>query len=173
MQLNDLPAGWIVWIDEDDDEDDSSGTNFCDAPDFEEQLDAEAHAEAEAQYAAGELGPFLMQMATSLSERDAELGMDRMREAFSCEEWTEIDDDGNEILWTFSEMSFPPVGDEVFARRIEMTVQGFPFAIDLVIVRDRGFVVLTMHFGLFSVDSSLTEDLIRATLERIAQLPQP
>ena len=164
--LDDLPSGWITSPPSDDD--DTDDTSFCDAPPFEDELDNVPSANVE--YQAGDFGPFLIEAVAYLGESDADLFMDQIRTAMGCDTWTDVDKDGTETVWTFAEMSFADIGDDVFARKLSADSGSFPIAGDLVVVREGEFVVIAINIAIGAVDSSITEDVVVFTVERVARL---
>lgn len=186
LSLDDLPAGWIQVEDElgdtTDEFDDISDDPF-DAPCgiTEEDLDFEPVAEGERNFEGGELGPFLSQNIVQLENSDeaAEV-MDTFRLWFDCEEWTEVDEFGDEVTFTIEEAPFAEVGDDVFAMSI-----GFDFgemseeeeammalfgdiSFDFVFVRRNEYVSMMLYFDIFSMGDIDFESLVRLADEKMS-----
>jgi hypothetical protein len=167
IRAGDLPGSWTEdpTFFEDDGDDDST---LCDAPSLEREF--EPRARAEIAFAGGALGPFLAQRIAYLTEDDAIEGMEYVRENLTCTTWVETNEDGSQTVWTLREVPFPDIGDDVFIRRAEGEAEGFPVAADFAFVRQGPFLVLVMNFGVGTVDSALTERVVRLTVDRLVDL---
>jgi hypothetical protein len=170
--LADMPAGWVVSDDDDDDDDaveDDDAENLCGAEPFDDIFDDVPNADVE--YQGGDAGPFFLQASAYLGEQDAVATMERLRTALSCETWTQTDDDdGSELVWTFADSTIEGIGDDLFARALNVESGGFVMSGDLVMVREAGFIIVSLHFGLGGVDSGVTASALQLTAERVGQL---
>lgn len=166
-QLDDLPAGWTVMLDDQEaDDDGSDDTNFCGragtAP-AELFADGEVRS-ASVSYAGADFGPFLIMMLVAADDEE------RMRQAtatvadlLSCSGWT--DADGTE--WTGGTMSFPALGEETTALAYS-GVSLLPLDVHVILVRDGNAVLLTVGMAVGgSPDAELEAQLIRDTLARL------
>jgi len=159
IKLGDLPTGWTADTSDDDDSDAEPGV--CNT----ESINAEhpAASRVEANFTGGQLGPYLGQTIGEYNDDEAEIAMQATREAIACGSWT--DSDG--VEWTINEMSFPDLGDDTLAFKITGTTSGFALAAEMAVVRDDNKIIAITHSGLGSVDSSLTEQVMRTTLDRL------
>lgn len=159
--VEDMPAGWSIEEDAGDDDGDVVG-QFCNVAPVNELIDADA--EAERRFTAGESGPFFTQLLTAMEyESDAEAGMDRIREALGCGEWTDAEAD---TTWTISEISFPDLGEETAAYRFSTTNGSSSTNGNVVAIRDGGVVLLVVHIELGELNSGLTEELTRKAFDK-------
>lgn len=163
-ELGDLPSGWVVSVD--DEEDDDETDEVC-GESAEEDL--EPLAEAAVGFEQSEFGPFI---ATALMTMDdADDALDKVREGFSaCTEWTVVDEDGAEITYHLSPLSFAEVGEEAFAVRMSAAIPFFgAFTGDLVYFR-RGSTLASMaalSLGPVGPDTELLEELALDTDARL------
>lgn len=154
LALEDMPSGWSVEPPDEDDGDDDA--TFCDAEPLTEEIDADASAERD--FSAGEAGPFLFELLAAMSEDEASRGVDYVRDAFDCGEWTDPEDD---TVWNISEISFPEMGDETAAYRLSTTAGIFSANGNVVVVRNGGVLMMLVHVELGELDSELTEEMAR------------
>ena len=160
LALEDMPSGWS--IDAAGGDDDAVANQFCNVAPLDGLLDADA--EAERRFTAGESGPFFTQRLAAMEfASDAEDGMDRIREAFGCGEWTDAEADAT---WTIAEVSFPDLGDETAAYRFSTTAGSVTTNGNAVAIREGGVVLLVVHIELGELDSGLTEELTRKAFDK-------
>ena len=161
LTVEDMPSGWTI----DDNVDDA--IQVCNAALFDELIDPDA--EAKRHFTTGETGPFLTQHLAALEyEDDAIDGIDRIREAFGCGEWT---DASSGTTWTISETTFPDLGDETAAYHVSSTgTDGVPTNGTAVVIRDGGVILLVVHVALGELDSSVTEELTREAFDKAREL---
>ena len=161
LAVEDMPSGWTI------DEDSRSGdaTQVCNTTPMDEVIAPDAAAERA--FTGGETGPFLTQHLIALEyEDDAMNGIDRIREAFGCGEWTDPETD---TTWTIAETAFPDLGDETTAYRLSTTGTDNDVSMDgnAVVIRDGGVILLVVHVVSGEIDSSVTEELIRTAFDKI------
>lgn len=159
IKLSDLPTGWTADTSIDDSSDDEPGV--CNML----SINAEhpAARKAEASFTGGQLGPFLNQLIAEYNDDEAEIAIQSGRDAIACGSWT----DGDGVEWTINEMSFPDVGDEKIAIKVTGTSDGFAITAEMIVIRDGNKLISVTHSGLGSVDSSLTEQVVRTSLDRL------
>lgn len=164
LQLGDLPTGWSV---SPPDEEEDTSDDFCDGADPFNEIAAQE--EAESNFEQSELGPFAASGA-SVYEDDDQAGevLDLLAAvANDCQSFTQVDEDGAEVEYTITPLSFPDLGDDTFAFRMSATTFIGPLALDMAAVREGSLVVTVIHGGFGAVDSALTETLMRTMLDRV------
>jgi hypothetical protein len=189
LSLDDLPEGWVQVDEEFEDEFDEFGDisdepfdspcGVTDPDDFD--IDFEPIADAERNFEGGELGPFVAQnLAQFESVEQAEEAMRVMRLMFDCEEWSEVDEFGEEMIFIIEQLPMDDVGDDVFAISIglefpDMSEEeaammalfgdiGFEF---IFIQRDEYFSML-MYIDIFGVSEADFESIVRRADEKMA-----
>lgn len=185
VSLEELPEGWMQVDDEEmlDGEDmgEVSEDPF-DAPCGIEPLDdtIEPVAEGERSFQGSELGPFfsqnLMQMG---STSDAEEVMSVMQELFSCEEWTETDEFGDEMTFSLDATEYEGAGDQAFALEIALSLEDLSeeeaammdmfgdFVFDMVIMRRGEYVSMMMFFDIFGMSETDFDSLIQTADQKL------
>lgn len=164
VTLQDLPAGWTTSAQDDDEEEDD---DICDDQDpFNE---VEPVEEAESSFEQGSFGPFLTSLAGRYTSTDeAQRVIDALADAVDqCQTFTEVDDDGTEMTYTFSALSFPKIADDTFAARLSGTTPIGPLAVDFAFARDDDVVVAIINGGLGAADTALTESMLRLMADRL------
>jgi len=159
-----LPAGWTTSAQDDDEEEDD---DICDDQDpFNE---VEPVEEAESSFEQGSFGPFLTSVAGRYTSTDeAQRVIDALADAVDqCQTFTEVDDDGTEMTYTFSALSFPKIADDTFAARLSGTTPIGPLAVDFAFARDDDVVVAIINGGLGAADTALTESMLRLMADRL------
>lgn len=169
LEVPELPTGWTlseVGMDDDDESETDDEEGICGAPPIDAQV--EASGEAERSFQASQLGPFAFHLiGLFATEDEAEQAFELTRQAFSCEQWTDVDETGEETVWQISPLSFPNPGDETFAVRINATSDGFAFEGDVIAVRvGRSFMVI-QNLGLGAVDSETTIAIVDAAVAKV------
>jgi hypothetical protein len=179
LSLDDLPSGWTITLDHfnGDAEMDDVSDEPWDAPCGIEPLEETYTpvAEGDLSFQGTELGPFLSQNLVLLeSASDAQAVMSLMRELFDCDEWIEIDEDGEEWVFEVNELPFGQVGDDHFALRIGLTYGDDPefgmfegIAFDLIIVQRDEYISMFMWVDLFGMSGVDLESLVRVGDEKI------
>lgn len=166
LMLGDMPTGWTTAPEMVTGDDDGGATGFCGEPPIDEQF--EPSAEAEAAFKKDDFGPFVNHAVATYESREAEQAMDAALEAAqSCQEWTETED-GEETTFTLQPVSFPTVGDQTVAFRINAESQDFTFTGDVVFWRRGDLISLFSHLAFQGgLDSDLTEELVMAADDKL------
>ncbi|MCC6388183.1 MAG: hypothetical protein IT302_12475 [Dehalococcoidia bacterium] len=166
LRLDDMPAGWSNWPDDDNDDDDG----WCGKPTAARAVPSSARASA--QFQQSDFGPFLAHTVTSYKGDDARRAFDYNVDLLKdCRTWTEPDENGHLVTYTISPLSFPKLGDQTFAFRLTMTpvpLVGLVTA-DAVYVR-RGTIVsnvIAMALGPGGTSGVQLEALVRKAVDRI------
>lgn len=190
LSLEDLPEGWMQVEDsfddvgDFDDFSDISNEPFeapCGLSDPGDEFDFEPVAEGEREFEGGELGPFLMQNVMQLENSDqAEEVMDLFRLWFDCDEWSEVDDFGDELTFVINDMEFADIGDDILAMSIglefgEMSEEEAAMmalfgdiSFDFVFVQRNEFVSMMMFMDIFGMDNVDFESLVQRADEKMA-----
>jgi len=163
VQLGDLPTGWAVMPPEESEDADDA---FCEGHDPLEAI--EPVEEAESTYSQGDFGPYLTSLAGRYTDEEtARSILDALAVAVdACQSFTETED-GAEITYTFSPLSFPKLGDDTYAARLSATTPFGPLAMDMAFTRVGDHVLAIINGGFGSADSALTETLLRLMVDRI------
>ena len=159
LTVEDMPSRWSI-----DEEGSSDTTQVCNAPPLGELIDPDA--EAERRFTTGETGPLLTQHLVALEyEDDAMNGIDRIREAFDCGEWTDSETD---TTWTIAETAFPELGDETAAYRFSTTGTDNDISTNgnAIVIRDGGVILLVVHVAPGEIDASVTEEITRTAFDK-------
>lgn len=145
LTVEDLPVGYSVWTDEDDDQNDDEP---CEGR-FENV--SEATVEAEASFSKGSFGPFLAHALGAFDqEATAKKAMAVVRAGLNdCQTYETTDEDGTVTTVRLTPLSFPKFGDETFALRL--TAEG-PFSAsgDIIFMRRGPAVALVLHIALLA-----------------------
>lgn len=163
VSLQDLPTGWTASTPEEDEKDDE----ICDGHDPFNAV--EPVEEAESHFEQGSFGPFLSSVAGRYASADDAQGvLDAVADAVDqCQTFTDVDDDGNEMTYTFAALSFPKLGDDTYAARLSATTPIGPLALDFALARDGDAVVAVINGGLGAADTALTESMLRLMVHRL------
>jgi hypothetical protein len=176
----DLPTGWSVdpeaTVTSDGDEGDDSDTIYEPAAcrDIFDSLDTDTFqdsaTEENADFSAGALGPFLGVTIASYDEAFPEDTFSQLVGALAqCPEFTTTDTDGTTTDFSAQPLSFPNLGDETVALRLNATSEELSFGFDLVGVRVGNNVITLGQIAVGgAADASVLEDVARGTLERLA-----
>lgn len=182
LAVSDLPTGYAEQPAEESPEPDSSSQ--ADDPEcarlfdqFENgsDVDRNSSAEATAEFAKGEAGPFVSQSLES--HRDQAVLAETLRAirdvVSKCGEFTETDPDGKFTI-RMSNASFPTLGDETTAIRVTATgtTQGIELTIGgyLVMTRVSSTLNMVAHFGLRQVDVAETEQIVRKAVDKLTPI---
>lgn len=187
LSLDDLPEGWMQVDDEfsDGEEFGDLSDDPFDAPcgliDEDLDFDFDSVAEAERSFEGGELGPFLAQNLVQLeSSGDAQEVMGVFRMMFDCEEWSETDEFGDEMIFTIDEMEWDDIGDDIFALSIGLDFGDMSeeeaammalfgdISFEFVFVQRGEFVSMLMYIDIFGVTEADFESLVRRADEKMA-----
>jgi hypothetical protein len=141
-------------------------------------LGATGAVTAEIEFTRGELGPFVSQSLHSSRDRAAiHAAFEEMRRVPQlCREFTESDDDGSFTI-RMTEASFPQVGEDSFAIRLDASGGGEGISITLggylVLIRVAATVSMIVHVGAPGVDAGETERVARAAAARLTPVARP
>lgn len=170
ITLADMPTGWSP-MPPDEEEDDSDDLACLDAA-FEsvglgEDLETDTdYPQAEASFSQSEFGPFVLSYVVSGLD-DGVLGdfMDVLPEAFaSCDGTT--DPDG--YTYSVLPISFPDLGDQTFATRLDGTGGMLPISMVLVLTRVDDVLIYSANAALGGgIDAALLEDLTDTMVGRV------
>lgn len=167
LTLDDMPTGFTI-----DTPSSGTGSQPCGKS---TELRARAAQTVEADFTKGGLGPFISETLGTYKSGEAKDAFDGARKLFEdCRTWTEPDKDGKTTEYKIAPLSFPKLGDQTYAIRMDIKGGGFVGQADLVFVR-RGDTILLIGngiggLGLATVDSTLTEQMARKADENLASL---
>lgn len=173
LTLDDMPSGWTTapeLSEGDDDDTAGSDTSFCGVDDAELDIDDEATRSAEAAFKESDFGPFVLHAIGEVPDPAvAEQALDTMLDAASqCEEWTETDDEGAEITYSISPLSFDNVGDDTIAFRMSADTEMMPLTIDMVMWKQGSYLSLVSVFGVGGgSDADLLTELVEEAAGRL------
>jgi hypothetical protein len=136
-------------------------------------LSAIASGTAEVEFSKGDDGPFLQQGLLSTGDRAAlRAAVDAFRQLPTlCGEFTETDEQGSFTIRLRATSSFPALGDETVAikldangrsEEINVTLSGY-----LVLIRVGSTVCILIHFGIPGVEVGETEKIATAAVARL------
>lgn len=164
VTLQDLPSGWTVSAPDEGLEEDDEICNDQDPFDAVEPIE-----EAETNFEQGGFGPFLSSIAGRYASTDDAQGvLDAFAAAVEqCRAFTEVDDDGTEITYTFTALSFPKLGDDTYAARLSANTPVGPLALDFVFARKGDAVAAIINGGLGAADTALTESMMSLMVDRL------
>jgi len=173
-----LPAGWAVDPDHtvtSDNEADlatkfspASCQTVFDGMDANQSKQAKA-AEADADFTRSELGPFVGVTVASFVEKVPErlLG-DFVAALDKCPSFTITDPDGTSKV-TASVLSFPTLGQETAAVRMQIDNSDLSVGYDVVVIRDGHNLVMVGQLALGgAADPEMVEEVARATVAKLA-----
>jgi hypothetical protein len=135
LALEDLPTGYSVEPDDDDEEETPTGCQQLRALD---EANGEPLAKAEVTFAAGQFGPFINHQVSVLTEGTAEGQFEEFRSAInqpSCQEFTDETEDGQTATYTLRPLSAPALGDQTVALRMTGDEPAFNITYDFVAER--------------------------------------
>jgi hypothetical protein len=167
ISLDDLPAGWAVRTEDEEDEANKETFTFlC------QEYQKKSIAKASADFQKGQVGPFLMNSVVTYPPGEAESQFADMLSAVDqCATFTDTQD-GTTTEWTVTPISFPKLGEQSFAIRASSEfVLGF-IEVDSVYIRigDTITSIQYMVLGLQSIDSTQTEQFARIAGENLLQV---
>ena len=169
LTLDDMPTGFTV---DPPDADDEGGTDPCGRS---TELRQRAVQNVEAGFAKGQLGPFVSHTIGLFRSGTAKDAMDYARKVFEeCREWSDTTGDGTVLKFRLSPVSFPRLGDQTFAMRVDVDGGSVKAQGDLVYVRRKDVIFLLANtmggLGTASVDSAMTEQLVRKADEKLVAM---
>jgi hypothetical protein len=166
LTLDDMPSGWTQ--EPEAETDDESDVTLCDVEPLD---DVEAVDSSSREFSAGDFGPFLHHSVAVYESGQAEQALDAFLEALdACDEWTEETEDGP-VTWRPRALSFPGLGDDTVAVRINVEAEAFNATVDMVTWRRGDFLSLLFTMEVFgSPDAEQMEELARVADERLADL---
>lgn len=164
LSLDDLPAGWAVRTEDEEDEADKETYTFlC------QEYQKKSIAIASVDFQNGQVGPFLVNSVVAYLPGEAESQFADMLSAVDqCATFTDTQD-GTTTEWTVTPISFPKLGDQSFAIRASSEfILGF-IEVDSVYIRigDTVTSIQYMVLGLQSIDSTQTEQFARMAEGRL------
>lgn len=167
LTLDDMPTGWTTDTVEATGNDSDSAT-LCGAELIEE---VEPAGEVSADFSAGDLGPLLNHSILEYEDDEAARVLTDFADALAgCEEWTEETDEGPMTLRP-TPLSFPSLGDETVAVRIDAANELVDMTMDMVVWRHGDTLnIITMMEAFGTPDGEQTEEFATLADERIASL---
>lgn len=173
--MQQMPKGWSRDPDNEDDDDDEMGDDVeperCQAVfDALETDDEDPAVSAERAFEQDDFGPFVTVEVQSYDEElpDGRFG-DVVDVLEDCPEWTSTDDEGTKTEFQASGLDFPNLGEESLALALEATSEGWPFTMDMVIIRAGHNLVTAMHMAIGGKsDAELLEQVARTTMENLS-----
>lgn len=161
IALSDLPPGWAVEPDDDDDEE----TDFCGRKGSALSLVGIKSADkAEAQYAEGGAIPLLAHSLGAYLPGEADAAFDGLRTILS--DCTSLKSDGTEF--TVVPVSFPELGDESIPLLFSGEVEGITVSFYFVIVRVGDGITIVGYGGL-SPDVAEVEKFARLAVTKLRE----
>lgn len=167
LSLDDLPAGWAVRTENEEDEADKETYTFL-CQEYQKQSIAKVNAD----FQKGQVGPFLVNSVVTYPPGEAESQFVAMLSAVDqCATFTDTQD-GTTTEWAVTPISFPKLGDQSFAIRASSEfVLGF-IEVDSVYIRisDTVTSIQYMVLGLQSIDSTQTEQFARMAEKKLLEV---
>lgn len=166
LSLEDMPTGFTTVPPDDEDD---RGSQPCGKS---TELRHNAVETKEAEFTKGAFGPIISHVASTFKSGEAKDRFDQARTIFEgCPSWTETDEKGETVEYRLSPLSFPRLGDQAYAMRMDVKTGGAVAQADIVFVR-RGDVIFLLGntvggLGVAMVDSALTEQLARKAVEKL------
>jgi hypothetical protein len=162
LTLDDLPDGYVQLPAEPS----SDGDGPCGHPAFERAENK--LGEVEVQFQLSDEGPFVLQNLVAFPEADAADAFAYARSSIDCTEWTETPADGVPTTYRVSPLEVEPVGDESFAVRIELDIEGVGTLItDSVFIRVGNILSLVGYATVDAPDPQMLEELARSAAEKM------
>lgn len=164
--LDDLPAGWSP---EPNEEDEAEGTDclsvLFDGLGIGMEGESLTPHVGTAAFSQSEFGPFLSTAVVVDSGVDMDVLFDGLAPGFAeCDGTT--DDDGNTS--TILPMSFPQIGEDTFAARVDISSEMVPLSMQYVLARSDDSVVMTAYVAIGGLpDASLLESVTRLMIDRL------
>lgn len=171
LSVSDLPAGWALTPDEEDDEsEDSVSPAKCeDVLDALDDDSTDAAAEAEANFnKGGAFGTILSESISSYDDVvDANVVQD-IADAFSeCPTFTSTDSDGEVSKVTVSPMSFANLGDQTLAVAMTLESSMFTVSVNVAYVVVGHNVVAMVQGGIAGADGAQLEKLTKQAIMKL------
>jgi hypothetical protein len=168
ITLDDMPTGWSPSAEDDEEEDSGEGGSCLDSV-FNSSSDLFASNSdvptAEASFSQSDFGPFLGAAVATEVEQADEL-FEGLAERFAACDGT-TDDQG--YTYAVLPVSFPALGDDTFATRIDGEGNGsFPISMMLVLARVDDVVIFTFGAAVMGAyDAALVEQATRTMVDRV------
>ncbi len=135
-------------------------------------------AKVEVQFTKSQVGPFLLEQLVSYSGDGAQRAYEAAKQLFStCTSWTTTGTDGTATSFTASALSFPKLGDQTLALRLNGDDSSTQVALDLVAVRKGNVICVvaglgtTSILGSNSVDPAVLATTARTAVNKISAVP--
>lgn len=139
---------------------------LCGAPAIDEQFEPVGWAYGTYSSAGGE---WAEQWVMRLTEPDAQSAMEHVRTAMTCDEETLSQTIGNDWYYDYNPFDLAPLGDDVLARKFNLTFQNPAFTPQvgsIVFARTGEFIVIILHHG-FRAQASTAERMAAVAVARI------
>lgn len=168
LTVEDMPTGWSTDPSDDGDDGPDDGANLCDQDPVDE---FEPASEATANFAAGNMGPFLEHIVAVFDDGQAEQALDMMLDALeSCDEWTEDTEDGT-TTYRPSPLSFPTFGDQTVAVRIDVESEMVNGTADMIAWRRGDALSVVIASAIFEApDAEQIEKIVATADERLNEV---
>jgi hypothetical protein len=186
LRLQDLPSGYTLQPgtpEPPDDADSATGGQGGGVAPCAEVLDqlrggepalsATASGTAEVEFSKGDYGPFLQQGLLSTADRPGlRAAVDTFRQLPTlCGEYTESDEQGSFTIRLSAVASFPSLGDETVALKLDAAGRSEEINVSLggyvVLIRVGSTVCILIHFGIPGVEVAETEKVAAAAAARL------
>jgi hypothetical protein len=156
LQLQDLPVGYRRAPVS------SSNSSPCGPP------IAQLVARAEVDFARGPNGPFVFDIIREVTAGTGAAVMTRFEARVAgCRTFSHKNSDGSIDTYRLSRLSFPALGDQSFAFRLDGKASGLRFDSDVAVVRRGDIFILLDQGGLGAANPSLLLELSRKALQRL------
>ena len=160
IALSDLPTGWAVDPEEDDDDD-----GFCGRDeDIPSLVGFEAASKAEAQFAEGGNIPVLFSFVAAYAPGGAAISFAKLEEIVA--DCTSFESDGT--TFKVASVSFPEQGDESVPLLVSGEVKGFTVSFYFVFVRVAAGITIVGYGGL-APDVAEVEKFVRLAVKKLEQ----
>jgi hypothetical protein len=162
LQVSDLPTGFTSALPTPST---SSDTQVCNKPDPTVTLKPSAKAEAD--FKKGEVGPFIIELMVAWpAPATAKSFLEQVRAAAaSCTSY-QTTDNGQTATNTVSPLSFPKLGDDSFAVRVNVSGATLPADVDVAAIRKGPVALLVVQLAVGAIDTAITEQAARAATSR-------
>jgi hypothetical protein len=147
------------------------GTGHCTGPDVGEQFALQG--DAVANYASSDQ-QWIFQRVLRVADADGPAAMQYLRDALAC---TDVlrEDKGETIFWTFDDLDFTALGDEMVARKLTITYANpiyTPAQGNIIVVRRGGLIVYLYHIA-FRINQMETEVIARRAVDKVGTFQPP
>jgi len=173
-------AAWLTASQDDPSQDEGSGDGdgggqfaLCGRDDVGQGIDLQQATDGAARaFRKSFVGPYLANAVGSLPQGQVETLLDELAAAGdSCDEWTETDEDGNEVQFTIERIDLDDLVDQTVAFHLTASRDLLRFETDLVLYRVGDAAGMIIHAGAdTTVDATVTRDAYTTAAPRLSEI---